>query len=979
MFDPSSKPRLFGVPPGADFPAILVENVLCAYQNRPPEDLARLCIIVNTRRMQRRLTRLFSDGAARFLPKISQVTDVQALMPGAALPQSVSRLRRKLELAQLTLRLIETEPQLAARSAAVDLADSLAALMDEMQGEDVSLDRLRDLDVGDVSEHWNRSLKFLGIVGAYLDSIATDGLDHEALRLRAVEAIRDDWANRPPTDPVIIAGSTGSRHTTRLLMRAVAGLPQGALVLPGFDFDLPDAVWSNFAKSRTSEDHPQFRLAALLSDLGLTSGDLTQWGNPPDPARNKLISLSLRPSQVTDQWLAEGPALGSAIMATNGLSLIEASQPKLEAMAIAVVLRQAVESGKISALITPDRTLARRVAAIMARWNIIPDDSAGVPLSLTPPGRFLRQIAGMIGTGSKPSELIALLKHPLCCAGQGDRGPHLLITRRLELFCRRNSAFVIKDEILDAFGQDASDETQVWIAWLKVVLGLLNTVPDTTLKASVTHHFDVSEALAKGTGDDPSELWRNTAGRSCKALFQMFLDEDDFDGTVLFDDYLRFFETALTAESDRDPDNVHPQVMIWGTLEARVQGADLVVLGGLNENTWPEPSDPDPWLNRQMRRDLGLLLPEGQVGLAAHDYQQAIAAKQVILSRSNRGEDGEAVPSRWLNRLTNLLEGLPGQDGPQALADMKDRGDAYLTLGQRLDRPVAQTDPEPRPAPAPPPAKRPKKLSVTEIKTLIRDPYAIYAKHVLKLRPLLPLEPKPDARLKGIVFHDIMESFFAPKTDMRDDADAKETLLRIADQKMVQNVPWPSIRSHWRGQLMQIAGHLITSERQRRDNGQWIGAEVKGVIQVSDTGVEITGIADRIDRLNTGDLIIYDYKTGTVPTTKQVRYFDRQLLIEAVMAEDGGFKGIPAATVEQVVHLHLGRSSKDGVINLEKDYETVTVTRELAELLTKYQSESTGYISRRAMEKLRYEGDYDHLARFGEWDASMVTKPGPVE
>ena len=280
MFERSEVPRLIGVPPGADFPRVLVDRVLAAYQGRPPEELARLRILVNTRRMERRLQRLFRDGAARLLPRIGLVTDIERLMPGLDLPPPVSRLRRKLELAQLTARLIEAEPDLAARSAAVDLADSLASLLDEMQGEGLDPARLADLDIGDASQHWERSLKFLQITRAYVDQIQSTGLDDEARRRLAVELLDQAWAVDPPQSPVILAGSTGSRSTTRLLMAAVAKLPQGALVLPGFDFDLPDTVWNSLAMGRDSEDHPQYRFAALMRMLGIAPSAVTKWASP---------------------------------------------------------------------------------------------------------------------------------------------------------------------------------------------------------------------------------------------------------------------------------------------------------------------------------------------------------------------------------------------------------------------------------------------------------------------------------------------------------------------------------------------------------------------------------------------------------------------------------------------------------------------------------------------------------------------------
>ena len=979
MFDPCDHPRVFGAPPGSDFPALLAQKILSAYENRPPEDLARVLILVNTRRMERRLIQIFSEGSARLLPRIRQVTDVSGLLPGADLPPQVSRLRRKLELTQLTTRLIETQPDLAARATAVDLADSLAALIDEMQGEGVAMRAFRDLNVEDGSAHWARSLQFLNIATNYVESTTPDGLDGEARRRLGVVRLIENWQSKPPETPIIVAGSTGSRSTTRMLMCAVARLPQGAVFLPGFDFDLPARIWTTLSETEGTEDHPQARFVRFLADLTMPFEAVQRLGIAPSPDRNALVSLSLRPAQVTDQWLKEGPKLGNLTECTGDVSLVEAAHPKDEALAIAVALREAVENARRAALITPDRTLARRVTAILGRWRILPDDSAGVPLSLTPPGRFLRQIGHMVGTHSAPDRLIALLKHPLCRTGQDDRGPHLLNTRRLELYLRKHAVFEVTDLVLNRFVEDQGQAVVEWSSWLSTVLDALGTRPVPRFDAALSHQIKLSELIASGGETGAGQLWETSAGKACRALLETFLAEADYSGPMPFADYLRLLETALAADSDRDSEQVRPDVMIWGTLEARVQGADLVILGGLNEGTWPEPTSPDPWLNRRMRRDLGLLLPEQQVGLAAHDYQQAVAAPNVILSRSSHAESGEAVPSRWLNRLTNLLEGLSEQSGPDALKAMRARGRRLLDLAKTLDRPEKPINPEARPAPSPPRSKRPKRLSVTEIKTLIRDPYAIYAKHVLRLRPLFPLMPKPDARLKGIVFHSILETFYHPDTDMSDGQMARARLLDIADALLKRHVPWPATRVHWLGHISQIADHLIETEKRRRRSGGRIGAEVKGLIQIGETGVTISGTADRIDRLTTGDLIIYDYKTGSVPSTSQVRYFDRQLLIEAVMAEEAAFEGLPPGKVEKVVHLHLGRNPKDSEITLEEKYETVTISAELAELLDKFNQDETGYISRRAMEKVRYEGDYDHLARFGEWDASKPTTPRPVK
>lgn len=396
MFDRCATPRIFGLPPGADFPAALVQTLLARHAGRPPEALARVRIIVNTRRMARRIRDLFDAGVPCLLPRVTVISDLGTDMDAPHLPPAVSPLRRRLELAQLVSALLQRQPDLAPRSALYDLADSLAMLLDEMQGEDVPPEAIAALDVSDQSGHWARIQTFLGIIRPYFDP-DHDAPDSEARQRRVVAHLCRIWQTDPPETPVIIAGSTGSRGTTQMLMQTVAQMPQGAVLLPGFDFDMPAPVWAALGDAFSAEDHPQYRFAAVLDRLGMTPADVRRWpaGEAPCPARNKIMSLALRPAPVTDQWLRDGPGLCDVGDAMAQVSLIEAPSRRLEAMAIALRLRQAAEDGQSAALITPDRSLTRQVAAALDRWAIRPDDSAGTPLHHTPPGRFLRQVADL--------------------------------------------------------------------------------------------------------------------------------------------------------------------------------------------------------------------------------------------------------------------------------------------------------------------------------------------------------------------------------------------------------------------------------------------------------------------------------------------------------------------------------------------------------------------------------------------------------
>lgn len=984
MFEPAPGPRVFAIPPGADFARAVVDGVLDRMGDRPPEALARVLLVVPTERMRRRLRALFGAGRAILLPRILLVGEITELVPDAPLPPAMPPLRRHLELARLIQPFLDSPSAPAPRSALFDLAESLAALIDEMHGEGVSFDRIRGLETGDTTGHWEASLGFLRIIGDYLE--ATGGLFHdaEARRRLALEHLVSRWSASPPSDPVLVVGSTGSRGTTFALMKAVAKLPQGAVILPGHDPCLPGEVWSRLtapidAGGPLPEDHPQFRFAAFAHALGIDPAAIPGWpADVPDEARNKVVSLALRPAPVTDQWRVEGRKLGDLRAATEAMTLIEAPQPRDEAAAIAVAMREAIETGQKAALITPDRTLGRRVAAALGRWNIVPDDSAGRPVSLTAPGRFLRQVAGMMGDEARAEDLVALLKHPLTRTGGGDRGPHLRFTREFELHLRRHSVVSPGPEALERFRAQSDDPQRAgWVDWVReTATELARPAPD-RLGAVHSRLISLAEAIARGPdGAGSGALWEKRAGRDAKAACDTLALPAVADTPLALADYRTLLDRTLAGANTRDAEASRPDVMIWGTLEARVQGADLVILGGLNEGTWPARPDPDPWLNRQMRQAVGLLSPERRIGLSAHDFQQAVGARRVILTRSCRDEDAETIPARWLNRLAYLLDGLPDRGGRRALKEMRARGARLLAMAAGLDDPGARVPPAPRPAPAPPPEVRPKSYTVTEIEKLIRDPYAIYARYVLGLRRLRPLRPVPDAAARGEVFHRILETFIghAPFSD----ADAAEALLLAVGESVLDDrVPWPAVRRLWRSHLAVVAPRIVNDELAFQAAGRMpLAREIPGRLALPDTPFVIRGKADRIDRLPDGRLVILDYKTGSVPTRKQIHHFQRQLLIEAVMAEHGAFAGIPPTEVAHVEHVSLARKGAVAPVALDReppefDFRTSTVQGELVKLLTHFDQRARGYVSRRAMEKVRFEGDFDHLARFGEWDETQ--------
>ncbi len=972
MFDPQDHPRLFAQAPGVDFPRALVDGLRARLAKEPPESMARVHLIVNTRRMARRIRDIFDAGPPGLLPRISLLTDLGDLTALDTLPPPVPPLRRRLEIAQLVSRLLDSQPDLAARSSLYDLADSLADLLDEMEGEGVSPDTIDRLDVSDLSGHWERAKSFIGITKAFYDNESAD-LDSQARQRRVITGMIDRWQRTPPDHPIILAGSTGSRGTTLLLMKAIAKLPQGAVILPGYDFDLPDHVWAHLDDALAAEDHPQYRFHKLITDLDVAPRQIATWHDlqSPSPARNAAISLALRPAPVTDAWLNEGPELTDLDNAFAGVTLVEAPSPRAEALAIALRLRKAAEGGSKAALITPDRMLTRQVTAALSRWGILPDDSAGIPLQLSPPGRFLRHVAQLFQRRLTTDQLLTLLKHPLTYS-EIDRGPHLLMTRELELFLRKAGHPFPDEAVLKSWEAVQEKPLAGWTAWI-IQAFLHGAGPKDRPLAEWTKDLEQRAELISGGGAGSGELWQQKAGREARAVLDNLKDQAAYGGIMSATDFSDLLGALLSRAEVRDRDAPHPDIMIWGTLEARVQGADLLILGGLNEGTWPEAAKPDPWLNRQMRAKAGLLLPDRRIGLSAHDFQQAIGAPEVWLTRSVRSEDAQTVPSRWINRLTNMLEGLPDQKGSHVLADMRARGNIWLRWSEMLEH-APEMPTAPRPSPRPPVRARPARLSVTEIKRLIRDPYAIYARHILRLKPLDPLVRLPDPRVKGIVVHDILEQF-VKALDEGSRALNRESFLDLAFEVLNKDIPWPTARLLWMAQLARSADWFLDGEAERREGARRLGSEVAAARDVKALDFTLTARADRIDQTNTGELIIYDYKTGQPPTKRQQQKFDKQLLLEAAMAEAGAFANIEPATVAEAFFLGIGAARPSAAPLREEPPEKVW--EEFCSLIAAYHQPETGYTARRMLEKDTDVGDYDQLARYGEWDDT--TDPAPED
>jgi ATP-dependent helicase/nuclease subunit B len=962
-------PRLRCAPASAAFLDLIAEAMVAELaRSDDPFALSDALVLLPNRRAAGGLIDAFAKrlGGAAVLPTIRHLGDPQAdddpnvwgADPlGAEISPAIDKMQRRLQLAALIRRREVHENGVDDPVRAIALADELGKLLDSAATVDhVDWKKLPKLvEEIDLARHWASSAAFLEIITkfwpAHLKELGfSDPAEHGAAVRRA---LAKRWKSEVPKRPIVIAGSTGSQATTRELMRVVARLPRGVVVFPGVDVDLDDDSWS-----MVGDQHPQHALRDTLTALGADRRDIPalQFESERGRARRVLMREALAPAEKTADWLVRLEAAGGQPFVKEGaanLRLLEAETEDQEAAAIALLLREAVESpGGNAAVVTPDATLARRIEAKLARWGIAPAVSHGAPLRETAAGRLIALLCELARDAGEPVALAALLKHPRVVIARDQAALTIL-----EHYALRGPRRYETLEELACFGERDPDEPiKPWprarpiVESLIAALAPLRTVMsqrEVTLTAFAEALSHSAEALTV------DEIWQANDGQAAALVLREAFTHGTALGLMPSYAAPRVLMKLMAEHQVPPPTSASDApIAIWGLFEARLQRRDLMILAGLNEGVWPAPVGEDPFLSRAMRAKLGLPSLDARIGLAAHDFAQLANAPNVVLSRALRRDGAPTLASRWLWRLKTLAQGAKLE-----LA----RADQYAAWAKALDQPT-EVRPAPRVEPRPPAGKRLKQISVTQVETLIRDPYAVYARRILKLESLDPIGAPAGPAERGTAVHRAIERF-------GDGADPAE-LSRLLDEELRWHGIAPERRAADRERLLASVQALIAWFAERRAREAVIYREKYGKMAVGD--VLLTGIADRVE-IAPGHGAILDFKTGAPPSDPQVNSgLSPQLLLEAAMLMAGCIEDVPRATPTELVYWQFGGSKPAPKIVDADGGPVVAAENALANLralLAKYADPQQPFYSKPRVQFLKPYDEYDLLARRKEWVA----------
>lgn len=984
--------RLFTISFHRSFADALVKGLIKRYDD--PMTLAQGLILLPNNRSIRAITEAFvrQSSSGLLLPRMVPVGDpllddrlgafldpVDMIDP---LPPAIPPLERHFRLTRLVKKVMQKQGRTISVPESHRLAEELALTLDQLIAAEIDPAELTQLidpmAEEELANHWQASLKLLEcIITEWPEELKKTGqIESQDRRNQLLDRLAERWKTQPPTEkPIIAAGAiTGSPVSARLL-RVISEMEDGLVVLPGLDNHMPDEEWQLLGphdrnpdtgiKQPSLESHPQFQLKLLLDRMGVDRKEVVEW-DPPENGyqdeRSYAIQHVMAPARYTNHWRS----LPEKERAFPHLSVVETAHPEEEAQVIALALREAVEErGQTAALVTPDRALAIRVSALLKRFGIDADDSAGRPLSLTPPGLLLLDLVSLAADHFSAVSFLAVAKHPLVAFGE-ERDQWRDHIRSLDMILRgpllRNGLAGITAKIDEAVTAGKADpELSEWWEQAKIPFQALDHHYQAVLPLTKIVEI-LRETANKIAGD---KIWAEAAGHLAADLItEIAALAADHNEEMRFSDFHPILRQLMDNQAVRPMTGGHPRIFIWGLIEARLQHADLMIAASLNETVWPPIKEADPWLAPRIRSELGLPGLELRIGIAAHDFSSVLGAKKILLTRARRDARAPTMPSRFWLRL-------------EAMATDLKRAEYLPYWAKMLDEPRGFMPVE-RPAPNPPISERPKRIAVTRFDSLQSDPYSYYASNILGLRKLDPVDAEPTAAWRGSLIHKILESWV--KEDQNRIGKLKPRALAFLDAINAH----PIQKTLWLPRLLQAIDWIEAEIRENTIAGrQILDVEKEGRCVIN--GLELFGFIDRIDQMADGSLAIVDYKTGTPPSVASVRNGDiLQLALLGLLIEHGGVFDIKG-TVTQFEYWSMAQDTKKKVAGYirsilgtgknalsAEDFLNQAQDRFIA-VTNDYFHHQTPFTARPHRGKKLYD-EYVQLMRFDEWRSNPQPK-----
>lgn len=972
------KCALYNVPYSASFMDVLAQRFLNEYKDKPL-DLGGVLFLVPNRRSAQNLKEAFlrANNLTPFLlPKIVPLYEADEdeifFENGAVdadLPIAVSNEERLFWFAKKIrdqkfaygIKEMSYAQSLSLATYLGKLIDNTANQIEDPINQNLSFEKLENIVPDEYSEHWQINLEFLKIVTAdWPNELKKRNLIDACLKRNILLQKQAAVWQKNRNIRIVAAGIGMPFDALKGVIKTLGEMENAEIYFYGLDKDMPHSLWENLDKNNIlSKTHPQYGKKELLEVLGAVRADVRDIAEKTNINREKLVAEIMRESETTDLWQSI-KANEELLDGLKNVSLIETEDNFEEALAITLIMREVLETpDKTAALVTPDRNLARMVASALKRFGVEIDDSAGLPLHLSPIGIYLRQILDVLENDFSEASVAALLKNNLLKMGKsGEEIGREVRAAEYEkrMPCYQDTKATPKQDALEETLKKAFED-------LKALYDK-DEVPFETL---IKTHMALAEKLAEDdTLSGAQNLWRHEDGRQCAAVIARILEKAGEVGLIAPKEYAAVLLSLLSLEMVRKPYGTHPRLKILGTIEARFCAYDVVIAGSLNEGVWPKTNDADPFMSRAMKESFGLEGPEKQISQTADDLCAILNAKEVYLTRAVRVDGVPTTKSKYWLRIETVVKAL-GLD----IKDVENK--FYINLAHKIDRTEERVKITPV-CPRPPVKARPRKFSASTLKKWMQSPYDIYASEILRLEKLNELDQKPMPKDFGTFVHNVFEKFCKEYPAVLDDR-AEAVLRQMFASDLDELQADYTTKVFWSRLIENVVTWFMKNAPAYRADIKHITCETKGKIVFKGSGgdVVVTARADRVDETVDGFYQIGDYKTGKVPQNADVVCgFEPQLPLEGLIASIGGFekdgKKLPPKQIKHLFYF----SPKNAIRSVDETADALEdileQTKEhIQKMIDAFDDENTPYLYNPNPQNINEYSDYEQLARFKEW------------
>lgn len=747
--------------------------------------------------------------------------------------------------------------------------------------------------------------------------------------------------------PVIALGIEAAYGFVRDLLKAIMKTRGGAVILGGPE----DGELSR--RDSEKAHHPDFHLNRLLESMGCERSTLSFINSTKEhPRRLLLEGVFQNHTNVT----TSGPLKEEE---TKNLFLLESGTLFEEAEAITLMMAEAVvDPLKTVALVTTNQTLTAYVMALLERFGIKADHSKAHAFRSTPLGRLLLLVASFLVSPYSPVTLLSLLKHPYVSLDQG-RLSVLALARFLENNVMRTDRMVRGER--DLFIKTMPEGEKALLTKLLNMKergqNLLHGKEPTSLaQALLLLQSSLEELCFKTTLEGIGSIYDTPEGEKFKGWIASVMVSPLGKTTLEMQHFPSILRELMDAIPVSKAWGYHPRVFILGPLETRLLSFDRVILADFNEGRWPRKSSDAVWMNQRMRQDVGIVSDVIQMSQEADDLRALLSLKEVFITRALRVDGSPSVPSRWLLR----LQAFCTQKNVQLSSVDHYKEWARLIWHEPLKKVNPLLRPLEKPMALPPLGARPKRLTISGLNLLKRNPYAFYVNSILKLNALKPLIHQLDALQFGVRLHQVLADAL-----ILEDSGSRLThdvLNALGGRIFASYTSSPLWRYFWQHRLNECFDHFLSLDKNLSYAPQKRFGEVKVTFPFhTDFGdFEIIAKADRLDLITPHGAVLIDYKTGRTPTASSIKKGeDIQLALEGVMVNEGAFRICDAQVTKGLEYWDLKNGRRVSV----EEVDTVIGNAEsaLIELLEQYYKVGAAY-------KINFDHLSDEIRHFSRWE-----------